>query len=158
MSRINKFYELFNGLYMGRKLQRYDFTCPLISFPWSTLFIYFSLFRIWKVKLEIGYTAVKLLTSSWIWIYVFGKRWMSIHILCSWYFNYVVELYFSYLNLHLCVPQNSLQLAWLNSWQCLLTSCIDWTWNILHLCTQIRYEKVLYFNVRACLNMCKTIC
>ena len=107
-----------------------------------------------KSQWKTTYIAVKLTNSFWIRIFVFGTRWMYSHMLYYWCFNFVVEWYFSDLYLHLCVPQNSVRLVWLNSWQCLLTSCIDWTWNILRLCTHVRYAKVIYFVVHACLNMC----
>ena len=141
-------------MYMGGKLQTYEYKWYLILFPWATIFIYFSLFGIWKVQLETRYITMKLENSFWIWISVFGKRWMYNRILFYWCFNFAVEWYFPDLYLHLCVPRNSVRLVWLNSRQCLLTSCIDWTWNILRLCTQIRSTKVLYFVVHAWLNMC----
>ena len=89
----------------------------------------------------------------WIRIFVFGKRWMYNHMLCYWLFTCAVECYFPDMYLHLYVPWNLVRLIWLNSWQRLLTSRIDWTWNILHLCTQIRSAKVLYFSLHAFLNM-----
>ena len=150
MSRVNLFYVLFNGMYMGGKLQPYDCKWSLIWFPWDTIFIYRSLFGIWKVQLKTMYIAVKLANSFWIQISVFGKRWMYSHMLYYWLFNCTVECYFPYLYLHLYVPRNSVRLVWLNSWQCLLTSRIDWTWNILCLCTWIWYAKVLYFSLHAC--------
>ena len=130
---------------MCGKIQKYDYKWSLILFKWVTILIYFSLFGIWKVKLETSYIMVNLVNSFWIRIFVFGKRWMYNHILYSWYFNFDVEFHFPYLYLHLCVPWNSVRLVWLNSWQCLLTSCIDWTWNILCLCTRIISAKVIYF-------------
>ena len=102
--------------------------------PWATIGIYLSLFGIWKVQLKTMYIAVKLANSFWVWIFVFGKRWMQSHMLYYWCFNCVVECCFLDLHLHVCVPWNSVWLVWLNSWQCLLTSCIDWTWNIRCTC------------------------
>ena len=141
-------------MYMDGKLHPYDCKWSLIIFPWATIVIYLSLVGIWRVQLKTMYIALKLANSFWIRISVFGKKWMYSHMLYYWCFNFVVEWYFSDLYLHLCLPQNSVQLVWLNSWQYLLTSCIDWTWNILRLCTQIWSTKALYFVVHACLNMC----
>ena len=120
--------------------------------PWVTIFIYLSLFGIWKAQLKTMYIAVKLANSFWIRISAFGKIWMY-NTLCYWLFTCAIESYFPYMCLHLCVPRNSVRLVWLNSWQCLLTSCIDCTWNILRLCTRIWSAKVIYFVVHACLNM-----
>ena len=140
-------------MYMGGKLQTYDCNWSLIWFTWAKIIIYLSLFESWKVPLKTRNIAVKLTNSFWIRIFVFGKRWMYIHMIYSWYFNYVVECNFTYMYLHIYVIWSSVWLVWLNSSQCLLTSCSDWSWNILRLCTRIRYEKVLYFVVHACLNM-----
>ena len=131
MSKINLFCELFNEMYMGGYIYPYEFKWPMICFTWATIVIYLSLFCIWKFKLETRYIAMKLVNSFWIRIFVFCKRWMYNHMLCYWCFTCAIELYFIYLYLHLCVPRNSIRLVWLNSWQCLLTSCIDWTWNII---------------------------
>ena len=135
---------------MGGKLHPYDCKWSLICFPWDAIVIYLSLFGIWRVQLKTVYIAVKLANSFWIRMSVFGKRWMYSHMICYWFFTCVLEFYFSDMYLHLCVPRNSVRLVWLNSWQCLLTSRIDW----LRLCTQIWSAKVLYFSVHACLNMC----
>ena len=137
-------------MYMDGNIQKYECMWPLLLFPWYTIFIYFSLFGIGKVQLETRYIAVKLSNSFWIRISVFGKRWMYRHMLCYWCFTCYVECYFSDLYLHLCVPWNSVWLVLLNSWQCLLTSCNGWTWNIIHLCTQNKicknYFILLYVN------------
>ena len=154
MNRINLFCELFYGVHIGEQIQPYECKWPMILFPWDTIFIYFSLFVIWKVKLETRYFAVKLVNSFWIRIFVFCKRWMYIHMIYYWCFTCAVECYFPNLYLHLCVPLNSIQLVWLNSSQCLLTSCTNWTWNILRLYTRNIYTKVFYFVVCSCLNMC----
>ena len=139
---------------MGGKINPYDYKWYLILFPWAKTIIYFSLFGIWEVQFETRYIAVKLANSFWIRIFVFGKKWMYNHMHCYWCFTCAVEFYFPYMYLHLCVPRNSVLVVWLNSWHCLLTSRIDWTWNIFRLCTKIRYAKALYFVVHACLNMC----
>ena len=135
-------------------LVKYECKWSLILFPWYKIVIYLSLVIIWEVQLKTMYIAVKLANSFWIWISVFGKRWMYSHMLSYWCFTCAVEWYFPNLHLHLCVPRNSVWLVWLNSWLCLLTSCTDWTWNIVYLCTRIWSEKLLYFVVHAFLNMC----
>ena len=91
---VTYFCGFFNGMYMGGKINPYDCKWSLIWFPWATIVIYFSLFGIWKVQLKTRYIVVKLANSFWIPIYVFGKRWMSSHILSYWCFNCVVEFYF----------------------------------------------------------------
>ena len=141
-------------MYMGGKIQPYDCKWSLICFPWAKIVIYLSLFGIWKVQLKTMYIAVKLANSFWIRIFVSGKSWMYSHMPCYWLFTCAVDCYFPNMYLHLFVPWKSVWLAWLNSWQYLLTSHIDWTWNILRLCTRIWTKKVLYFVVHACLNMC----
>ena len=135
--RINLFCGLFNGMYMGENIQPNKCNWSLILFPWDTIVIYFSLFGIWKVQLETRYIAAKLANSFWIRIFVFRKRWMYNHMLCYWCFNCVVEFYFPYMYLNLCVPWKLVLLVWLNYGQYLLTNWIDWTWNILRLCTRI---------------------
>ena len=140
-------------MYMGGNIHPYDCKWPLILLPWDTIFIYLSLFRSWKVQLKTRYIAVKLSNSFWIQIFIFGRSWMHSHMLFYWCFTCFVELYFPYMYPQLCVPRNSVRLVWLNSWQRLLTSCFDWTWNILRLCTWIRSTKILYFVVNTWLNM-----
>ena len=139
---------------MSGNIHPYDCKWSLILFPWDKIVICFSLFVIWKVQLETRYIAMKFANSFWIWIFVFGKTWMYIHMIYYWFFTCAMEFYFPDMYLHLCVPRNSVQLVWLNSWQCLLTSCTNWTWTIVCLCTRIRYEKVIYFYVRGLLNTC----
>ena len=68
---------------MVGKIQPYECKWPMICSPWATIFIYFSLFFIWKAKLETRYITVKLVTSFWIRIYVFGKMWLYIWFVLS---------------------------------------------------------------------------
>ena len=107
MSRINLFCGLFNRMYMGGKIQTYDYKWSLIWFPWAKIFIYLSLFGIWKFQLKTMYIALKLENGFWIQIFVFGKIWVYNHILCYWCFTCAIKCYFPYMYLHLYVSKLS---------------------------------------------------
>ena len=113
-----------------------------------------------SLYLAFGKFNWKLCTLQWNWQIVFGFESLFLvkdecTTICSVIgaVTCAIKSYFLDLYLHLCMHRNSTRLVWLNSWQCLLTSCIVWTWNILRLCTRIRYAKVLYFSLHAWLNM-----